>query len=103
MLQDIARCGLIRLYAAGCSLTQPFIRISAAGCSLTRPFIRISAAGCSLTRPYTDQCGSFTVNTVRSMLLSAVIVPPCAVTISLAMARPSPAPPLSVERAESSL
>ncbi len=49
------------------------------------------------------QCGSFTVKTVRSLLLSAVIVPPCAVTISLAMARPSPAPPLSVERAESSL
>ena len=77
---------------------------------------RFNAVSCSSKLPYTAQChrtrfqafssvqcGSFTVKTVRSLLLSAVIVPPCAVTISLAMARPSPAPPLSVERAESSL
>ena len=42
--------------------------------------------------------GIFTVNTVRSASLSAVIVPPWAVTISFAMARPRPAPPVLEER-----
>ena len=42
--------------------------------------------------------GSFTVNMVCSGLLSAVIVPPCAVEISLAIASPKPAPPVFVER-----
>lgn len=45
--------------------------------------------------------GSTIVNTVCSGVDSHEMVPPCAVTISLAMARPRPAPPRLVARAAS--
>lgn len=45
--------------------------------------------------------GISTVKMTRLSKLSAEICPPWRVTISFAMARPSPAPPLRVARAES--
>lgn len=46
--------------------------------------------------------GRTTVKVVLFSPLRAVIEPPCALTISLAMASPNPAPPVWDERAESS-
>lgn len=46
-------------------------------------------------------CGRRTVKQVASGVLAAVMVPPCRWTISRAMARPSPAPPPRLRRAES--
>ena len=43
------------------------------------------------------------VNATASFALVAVMVPPCSSTISFAMASPSPAPPVLVERDASSL
>ncbi len=51
-----------------------------------------------------DYCtGILTVNTLLSFSLIAVMLPPWASTISLAMASPSPAPPAAVPLALSSL
>ena len=47
------------------------------------------------------KAGRSMVNMVPSSLLWAEIVPWCAVTISFAIASPSPAPPVAEERAES--
>lgn len=46
-------------------------------------------------------CGRRTVKQVASGVLAAVMAPPCRWTISRAMARPSPAPPPRLWRAES--
>lgn len=50
---------------------------------------------------YIYYCGRRTVKQVASGVLAAVMVPPCRWTISRAMARPSPAPPPRLRRAES--
>ena len=50
-------------------------------------------------RQATGVSGILIVNTVCPRELSAAMVPPCASTISFAIARPSPAPPVWLDRA----
>ncbi len=54
-------------------------------------------ANAFVRRPYFHS-GSNTVNKMLSFLLSAAMLPPCSSTISFAIARPSPAPPVVAVR-----